>query len=252
MVVTSGLRAAACSRPTSPSAGSRGAKITPGAARAGGHHRAGRRPRPPRVRAGPALDARRRDDHVTGDPPPRGCRSLADRRRSCCTTAVLPQLCGSVGVAARPDAAAGGGRRPAPAGPSGARCVGLRRRAARRPASCRRRSGCRPSSSPSSATAWASCPDRRPARPSWYLPGASPPPSPARPGSSLFAVVGAVLGRAAWSSRRLARRSSRVVAVGNAILAMPVVRAVTWAMGERPAPVADVRGPSSRCRRSWR
>ena len=46
-------------------------------------------------------------------------------------------------------------------------------------------------------------------------------------------------------SRRLVTIVS-VVAVGNAILAIPVIRAVTWAMGDDRALIADVRGRRSR------
>jgi len=40
-----------------------------------------------------------------------------------------------------------------------------------------------------------------------------------------------------------------VVAVGNAVLAVPVIRAVTWAMGGDPGLLADVRG--RRARAQW-
>ena len=40
-----------------------------------------------------------------------------------------------------------------------------------------------------------------------------------------------------------------VVAIGNAILAVPVIRAVTWAMGDDGGPIADGRG--RRARAEW-
>ena len=83
--------------------------------------------------------------------------------------------------------------------------------------------------------------------PSWYLPVVTASIASAA-GVVLYAFVGAMLGEP-MVSRRLVTIVS-VVAVGNAILAVPVIRAVTWAMGDDDGPVADVRG--RRARAEWR
>jgi rod shape-determining protein MreD len=82
--------------------------------------------------------------------------------------------------------------------------------------------------------------------PSWYLPVVTASIASAA-GVVLYAVVGAVLGEP-MVSRRLVLIVA-VVAIGNGILAVPVLRAVTWAMGGDGGPIADVRG--RRARAEW-
>jgi rod shape-determining protein MreD len=79
--------------------------------------------------------------------------------------------------------------------------------------------------------------------PSWYLPVVTASIASAA-GILIYAFVGAMLGEP-MINRRLFTIVS-VVAVGNAILAVPVLRAVTWAMGDDHAPIADGRGRRSR------
>ncbi len=83
--------------------------------------------------------------------------------------------------------------------------------------------------------------------PSWYLPVVTASVASAA-GVLLFALMGATLGEP-MVSRRLVTIVG-VVAVGNAILAVPVIRAVTWAMGDTAGVLADVRG--RRARAEWR
>jgi len=83
--------------------------------------------------------------------------------------------------------------------------------------------------------------------PSWYLPVVTASIASAA-GVVLYALVGAVLGEP-MVSRRLVTIVG-VVAVGNAILAVPVIRAVTWAMGDDGGHVPEVRG--RRARAEWR
>src|SRR5437868_28900 len=83
--------------------------------------------------------------------------------------------------------------------------------------------------------------------PSWYLPVVTASLASAG-GVVLYAFVGAMLGEP-MVSRRLVTIVG-VVAVGNAILAIPVLRAVTWAMGGDNGLVSDVRG--RRARAEWR
>jgi rod shape-determining protein MreD len=83
--------------------------------------------------------------------------------------------------------------------------------------------------------------------PSWYLPVVAASIASAA-GVVLYAFVGAMLGEP-MVSRRLVTIVS-VVAVGNGILAVPVIRAVTWAMGGDSGLVSDVRG--RRARAEWR
>jgi len=82
--------------------------------------------------------------------------------------------------------------------------------------------------------------------PSWYLPVVTASLASAA-GIVLYAFVGAMLGQP-MVSRRLVTIVG-VVAVGNAVLAVPVIRAVTWAMGGDPGLLADVRG--RRARAQW-
>jgi rod shape-determining protein MreD len=82
--------------------------------------------------------------------------------------------------------------------------------------------------------------------PSWYLPVVTASIASAA-GVVLYALVGAVLGEPMVSRRLFVIVG--VVAVGNAILAVPVIRAVTWAMGDDGGPIADVRG--RRARAEW-
>ncbi len=79
--------------------------------------------------------------------------------------------------------------------------------------------------------------------PSWYLPVVTASVASAA-GIVIYAMVGAMLGEP-MVSRRLFTIVS-VVAVGNGILAVPVIRAVTWAMGDDGGLIADVRGRRSR------
>jgi len=83
--------------------------------------------------------------------------------------------------------------------------------------------------------------------PSWYLPVVTASVASAA-GVILYAFVGAMLGEP-MVSRRLVTIVG-VVAVGNAVLAVPVIRAVTWAIGGDGGPIADVRG--RRARAEWR
>jgi len=66
-------------------------------------------------------------------------------------------------------------------------------------------------------------------------------------GVALYALTGAMLGEP-MLNRRLVTIVS-VVAVGNAVLAIPVIRAVTWAVGES-GPGLDLR--RRRARAEWR
>jgi rod shape-determining protein MreD len=75
--------------------------------------------------------------------------------------------------------------------------------------------------------------------PSWYLPVVTASMASAA-GVVLYAFVGAMLGEP-MVSRRLVVIVG-VVAVGNAVLAIPVIRAVTWAMGGGVGPAADIPG----------
>ncbi|MEA2685056.1 MAG: rod shape-determining protein MreD, partial [Actinomycetota bacterium] len=75
--------------------------------------------------------------------------------------------------------------------------------------------------------------------PSWYLPVVTASIASAA-GVVLFAFVGAMLGEP-MVNRRLVTIVS-VVAVGNAVLAVPMIRAVTWAMGGDSGPVPEARG----------
>lgn len=83
--------------------------------------------------------------------------------------------------------------------------------------------------------------------PSWYLPILTASLASAA-GVVLYAFVGAMLGQP-MVSRRLVTIVG-VVAVGNAMLAFPVIRAVTWAMGADTGLVSDIRG--RRARADWR
>jgi rod shape-determining protein MreD len=83
--------------------------------------------------------------------------------------------------------------------------------------------------------------------PSWYLPVVAASIASAA-GIVLYAFVGAMLGEPMVSRRLVAIVG--VVAVGNAVLAMPVIRAVTWAMGAETGVVSDARG--RRARAEWR
>ena len=82
--------------------------------------------------------------------------------------------------------------------------------------------------------------------PSWYLPVVTASIASAA-GVVLYAFAGAMLGEP-MLNRRLVTIVS-VVAVGNAVLAIPVIRAVTWAMGEE-GPGLDIR--NRRARAEWR
>ena len=83
--------------------------------------------------------------------------------------------------------------------------------------------------------------------PSWYLPILTASLASAA-GVVLYAFVGAMLGQP-MVSRRLVTIVG-VVAVGNALLAFPVIRVVTWAMGADTGLVSDIRG--RRARADWR
>jgi len=83
--------------------------------------------------------------------------------------------------------------------------------------------------------------------PSWYLPVITASLASAA-GVILYAFVGAMLGEP-MVSRRLVTIVS-VVAVGNGILAMPLIRTVRWAMGGDMGVVLDGRG--RRARAEWR
>ncbi len=83
--------------------------------------------------------------------------------------------------------------------------------------------------------------------PSWYLPVLTASLASAA-GVVLYAFAGAMLGEP-MVSRRLVTIVG-VVAVGNAILAVPVIRAVTWAIGDDIGLLSDVRG--RRARAEWR
>lgn len=83
--------------------------------------------------------------------------------------------------------------------------------------------------------------------PSWYLPILTASLASAA-GVVLYAFVGAMLGQP-MVSRRLVTIVG-VVAVGNTLLAFPVIRAVTWAMGADTGLVSDIRG--RRARADWR
>ncbi len=82
--------------------------------------------------------------------------------------------------------------------------------------------------------------------PTWYLPVLTASIASAA-GVLLYALVGAVLGEP-MVNRRLVLIVG-MVAIGNAVLAVPVIRAVTWAMGDDHAPIADGRG--RRARAEW-
>jgi rod shape-determining protein MreD len=74
--------------------------------------------------------------------------------------------------------------------------------------------------------------------PSWYLPVVTASMASAA-GIVLYAFAGAMLGEPMVSRRLLTIVG--VVAVGNAVLAVPVIRAVTWAMGVDGGPAAELR-----------
>lgn len=83
--------------------------------------------------------------------------------------------------------------------------------------------------------------------PSWYLPVVTASIASAA-GVALYAFAGAMLGEP-MLNRRLATIVG-VVAVGNAVLAIPVIRAVTWAMGSDTGLGLDIR--NRRARAEWR
>ncbi len=83
--------------------------------------------------------------------------------------------------------------------------------------------------------------------PAWYLPVVTASMASAA-GVVLYALVGAMLGEP-MVSRRLVTIVS-VVAVGNGILAIPAIRAVTWALGEGSGAAAEIGG--RRARADWR
>ena len=85
-------------------------------------------------------------------------------------------------------------------------------------------------------------------RPSWYLPVLTASIASAA-GVVLYALVGAMLGEP-MVNRRLVTIVG-VVAVGNGVLALPVIRAVTWALGGDSAPVGR-RSRGRRARADWR
>jgi len=83
--------------------------------------------------------------------------------------------------------------------------------------------------------------------PSWYLPVVTASMASAA-GVLLYAFVGAMLGEP-MVNRRLMTIVG-VVAVGNGVLALPVIRAVTWALGGDSGPAAEIGG--RRARADWR
>jgi rod shape-determining protein MreD len=83
--------------------------------------------------------------------------------------------------------------------------------------------------------------------PSWHLPVVTASIASAA-GVLLYAFIGAMLGEP-MVSRRLFTIVA-VVAVGNAVLAIPVIRAVRWALGDDTGPVLEVGG--RRARAEWR